>query len=263
MKFSIPVQLKTKQFKVELWFRNVSVAISAESKPNSQTRNVEFERSISGQQVHTTLTCDYLPQIQMSVILPEKYPSESKPKIHLSTFWLNEVQLDKLVDKLNELWDENFNTGVLFTWYNWIEENLLEYLEISDENNVITLNPAIECKVDLKNKENFDSTFVDKEDFIYKLLTYNFYEELEEFKRTPHCCTICVEVKLGNEFFRLNNCKHHFCFDCMESMCQMHVQEGTIQLLKFLSFRYFENCICFLLNIFLHVSVAQAKNAKN
>jgi len=232
LKFSIPVQLKTKKFQIELWFPNVSNSITETKPTNSQARNVEFARSVSGQQVHTTLICDYLPSIQMNVTLPEKYPSETKPKIHLSTYWLNEVQMEKIVDKLNYLWDENFNTGVLFTWYNWIEENLLEYLEISDENNVITLNPSIVCNTDLKNKNNFESTFIDKEDFIYKLLTYNFYEEQEEFKKTPHCCDICVEVKLGSEFFRLNNCKHQFCFDCMESMCQMHVQEGTIQLLK-------------------------------
>jgi len=91
LKFSIPVQLKSKQFKVELWFPNVPTEI-VEAKPNSQTRNVEFERSVSGQQVHTTLTCDYLPPIQMNVILPEKYPSESKPKIHLSTFWLTKCK---------------------------------------------------------------------------------------------------------------------------------------------------------------------------
>ncbi len=232
MKFNIPVQLKTKQVKVELWFPYALDACATEKKTNKPTKNVEFERSASGQQVFTTLTCDYLPPIQMSVLLPENYPSHSKPKIHLSTYWLNEMQLDKLVEKLNDIWDENYNTGVLFTWYNWIGENILEYLEIIDENNVITLNPSIVCRIDLKNKENFECLVVDKEDFIYKFLTYNFYEELDEFKRTSHCCNICVEVKLGSEFFRLSNCKHHFCFDCMELMCQMHVQEGTIQLLK-------------------------------
>lgn len=43
---------------------------------------------------------------------------------------------------------------------------------------------------------------------------------------------ICFDEKMGREFYRLNECKHHFCSDCLTSMCQMHVKEGTIQLLK-------------------------------
>jgi E3 ubiquitin-protein ligase RNF14 len=43
---------------------------------------------------------------------------------------------------------------------------------------------------------------------------------------------ICYDEKLGSEFFRLDECKHHFCVACMTDMCQMHVKEGTVQLLK-------------------------------
>ena len=61
---------------------------------------------------------------------------------------------------------------------------------------------------------------------------YNLIEELKEFQQSPQNCMICFDEKMGREFIRLDKCKHHYCHECMRSMCEMHVREGTIQLLK-------------------------------
>ena len=61
---------------------------------------------------------------------------------------------------------------------------------------------------------------------------YNYVEEVKSFRKSAHTCLICFEEKMGSEFYRLNECRHHFCVDCMTDMCRIHAKEGTIQLLQ-------------------------------
>ena len=67
---------------------------------------------------------------------------------------------------------------------------------------------------------------------IYEFLRHNFIEDNKDFNNSLQACQVCFDEKLGKDFFRLNDCNHFFCHDCLSSMCQMHVKEGTIQLLK-------------------------------
>lgn len=55
---------------------------------------------------------------------------------------------------------------------------------------------------------------------------------MKEFQQSMHNCMVCFDEKMGREFIRLDACGHHFCEACMRDMCEMHVREGTIQLLK-------------------------------
>lgn len=57
---------------------------------------------------------------------------------------------------------------------------------------------------------------------------HDFEVERKFFLQSMHTCDICFDEKLGQEFFRLNECSHHFCRECLTAYCQMHVKEGSV-----------------------------------
>lgn len=111
------------------------------SKSNKDPKKPSLERSISGRRAHTTIKCDFLVPIQLDAILPDSYPSETKPLFKITAEWLNRSQLSQLSLKLNEIWEENAGMHILFTWFEWIKTNLVEYLELFEEPNKIILTP--------------------------------------------------------------------------------------------------------------------------
>ena len=64
------------------------------------------------------------------------------------------------------------------------------------------------------------------------LSSYDREREAIEFVKSQQECALCFDEKQGNKFYRLSECRHHFCHDCMYMHCDMHVKEGTIQMLK-------------------------------
>jgi hypothetical protein len=243
-KLNIPIETSFKPLNVELWLpieKHCEFTDSAHMKQNIP----KFERSISGRRAHANLRCNYLTPLKMSITLPESYPSENEPIYTLQSIWLNKFQLNKLCAKLDEIWKENFNLPVLFTWFESIKTNLVEYLELFEQENNKLICMPLKLDIDFEegeiellktstqnNETRAHCTFNDSDSFIYEFLRHNYIEELREFNSSMQTCMICFDEKLGTEFFRLNECKHIFCVECMISMCQMHVKEGTIQLLK-------------------------------
>ena len=57
---------------------------------------------------------------------------------------------------------------------------------------------------------------------------YDCQKEWEEFVKGKHECNICFDEKSGSEFFRISECLHHFCRECMTEYCSMHVSDGTV-----------------------------------
>lgn len=56
--------------------------------------------------------------------------------------------------------------------------------------------------------------------------------QLEEFLKSEHTCGVCFMEYPGSQFHRLEECRHHFCHECMMEYCSMHVKEGTVQFLR-------------------------------
>ena len=68
-------------------------------------------------------------------------------------------------------------------------------------------------------------------DLIY-LVRYSLEKEMQEFTNAVHECCICFCTKSGKHFVRLNQCRHHFCKECITTYCTDHVKEGTVDSLK-------------------------------
>ena len=53
-----------------------------------------------------------------------------------------------------------------------------------------------------------------------------------EFCQTNHECHVCYDEKPGIQFFRMSDCEHKFCHDCMAAFCELHVTDGTVEELR-------------------------------
>ncbi|KAI8508708.1 E3 ubiquitin-protein ligase rnf14 [Branchiostoma belcheri] len=95
----------------------------------------------------TVIPVKYLPPIILHFQYPADYPSCSAPQFTLSCKWLTLQQLTLLCKHLDELWTENSGMEILFTWAQYLQEEALSTLGISDVLDVTW----IEEKVKMKN----------------------------------------------------------------------------------------------------------------
>lgn len=247
LEFRLPVKTPDISLKsAEVWItsQNLEPAL-IESINNEATtsksidttqKSIKLERSISGKKAHTAINCNYLPDISLSVELPCTYPSQTGANFRISSGWLNKEQLDKICKELDKIWIENDNMPILFTWTEWLSSSLFEFLDILIEPDTVIITPSCIDHQSSNHDELTDkraiSTFQNIDHLIYDFLRHNYVEEIKTFRKSMQQCMICFDEKLGSEFYRLQECKHHFCQDCMTDMCKMHALEGTIQLLK-------------------------------
>jgi len=77
-------------------------------------------------------TVKYLPPVKLEFSLPDNYPSLACPLYCISSPWLVEQQRKKLEEQLKYLWDEQGGGVILFTWLNFLQEELLEFLGIEE-----------------------------------------------------------------------------------------------------------------------------------
>ncbi|KAK7097998.1 E3 ubiquitin-protein ligase RNF14-like [Littorina saxatilis] len=77
------------------------------------------------------LTVKYLPPITLNFVLPWDYPSTQLPDFTLSCPWLTLQQLSKLCHRLDEIWEENKGDVILFHWFNFLENEAIDFLGIT------------------------------------------------------------------------------------------------------------------------------------
>jgi len=80
------------------------------------------------QQGKQNFTVKYLPPVKLEFSLPEDYPSQSCPLYCITCPWLLEEQRVKVEDQLKNLWEEQGGGVILFTWLNFLQEEMLEFL---------------------------------------------------------------------------------------------------------------------------------------
>jgi len=156
-----------------------------------------------------------LPPAVLELSLPKDYPSSSPPIFSIRAEWLDECQIKQASEQLLQIWQGYVGSPIVFVWCDFLANSLLEV--VTNSQGVIRLSASTEEEV---------------EDKLISILKYNQESEQRLFLEQEHTCGICLTEKSGREFFRLQNCKHHFCTECFESYCSIHVSEGTVQQLQ-------------------------------
>ncbi len=179
-----------KPIKIELWLpignTNEDELVSSGEVEHADDHDAKnkliLERSISGKRAHSVIHCSYLTPLTLNIFLPDSYPSETKPHYIISSEILNETQLHSLSIKLDEIWKENSNMSVLYTWFDWLQHNLVTYLDIFEAPNKIILTPlgldfnnqSDECN-QIINYDRINCLFEDPQEMFFSILRYGFF----------------------------------------------------------------------------------------
>eukprot|EP00039_Didymoeca_costata_P026187 m.15202 g.15202 ORF g.15202 m.15202 type:complete len:450 (+) comp5317_c0_seq1:355-1704(+) len=161
----------------------------------------------------TQLSLEVLPPIDLRFWLPPEYPTEAKPIIKLRCLWMRQTQLEMILTKLHELWDDT-QDAVLFAYAEFLKSESLELL-------------GIEKQLDLGevNQDNLNKITT----LARYLQEYNDVETKRIFDNSTVKCMVCFEEKKGEGCFRFIKCKHEFCKECITGYFETQIKEGDVR----------------------------------
>uniref|UniRef100_A0A2C9LBI4 RWD domain-containing protein n=1 Tax=Biomphalaria glabrata TaxID=6526 RepID=A0A2C9LBI4_BIOGL len=87
--------------------------------------NVPLLRSLSGQKFLCSFSVKYLSPLYLLVTFPASYPSKDAPHFDLQCPWLSKTQIACIGQVLEMLWAEGSQMPIIYTWVNWLENNLI------------------------------------------------------------------------------------------------------------------------------------------
>lgn len=82
---------------------------------------------LTGQRSIWSFEVTYLPPLCVHCTLPNSYPSSDPPSYAVSCVWMSPKQLTLVCQELDRLWTESSGMPILFSWIDWLQENLLRY----------------------------------------------------------------------------------------------------------------------------------------
>ncbi|KAK3090069.1 hypothetical protein FSP39_008938 [Pinctada imbricata] len=157
---------------------------------------------------------------------PESYAFPEKKKF---SKWSPELA-DNLIEQndealckaLDEVWRESLGLPILFTWIDWLKNNALSHLGLS--NHILLDESDPDDIIDTRAYSDCLDVMLTAD----QLLRYNQQQVDLIFQRDTHECPVCFIERLGRECVKFNECGHFFCLDCATDLCKHHVQEGSV-----------------------------------
>ncbi len=193
----------------------------------------------------------HLPPILLQVSLPSTYPSEQPPGVHLSAMWLTPSQLQQLQQHLLDMWNGASGFPICYTWVDWLQQDALEHLGISDSldlsqfasagtpdrshNNGCCQHAAgSDSEHDQQHLHHHDPCqSATPEEVLMNLLRFNAAEKQHAFRDGTWSCGICFEQFPGRSCVQASlQCGHVYCKGCMAQHCGLHVREGSLEFLR-------------------------------
>ena len=176
----------------------------------------------------------YLPEITLHFVLPSTYPASQPPTFSLVCKWLKHSQLTQLCTKLDEIWDENKGEVILFLWTNFLQNDLLDYLDISSP---LDLSNTVPCKTstsaDSESAHSADpraiQDILSQDVLLPAILDFNTKQSKLKFSTDLFTCNVCFSEKFGKQCFPFMQCQHVFCKDCVKSFFELQIKEGNVQ----------------------------------
>uniref|UniRef100_UPI00358F5290 E3 ubiquitin-protein ligase RNF14 isoform X2 n=1 Tax=Myxine glutinosa TaxID=7769 RepID=UPI00358F5290 len=219
----------------------------------------------SGEGQHKEVVCKVknLPPVMLHFELPKNYPSRSPPMFTLSCKWLTRAQLSKLCWNLDELWEQNCGSEIIFIWTQFLLEELLNFLEIESplalrvgqndtkgqqqqqqQHNINehdkteqssskahtsgSRSSKVKITVDHRAVQDVESVSVLYE----QILDYDRAQRQKAFDASLVSCQVCFGEKLGSACMLFLTCNHVCCCDCLRSFFEMCIEDGNVQNLK-------------------------------
>ncbi|TVU15921.1 hypothetical protein EJB05_39465 [Eragrostis curvula] len=129
--------------------------------------------------------------------------------------------VSQLCEMLDTIWSELPGQEVVYQWVEWLRNSSMSYIWFDGR---MMLGPDIVAR----NGDNRAiSRTLSLESVIPLMLSYSSNKQYQAFLDDLHMCMICLNQSKGSNFARLP-CQHLFCLKCMETLCRMHVKEGSV-----------------------------------
>ncbi|XP_053573143.1 E3 ubiquitin-protein ligase RNF14 [Bombina bombina] len=192
-------------------------------------------------------TVCYLPPIVLNFELPPDYPSTSPPIFTLSCKWLSPKQLSQLCQRLDELWEENVGSVVLFAWMQFLKEETLDFLKVESPYKLqvygyrtpirkLSSHKTDACSASANPKEETDIRAIQDVEsssaLIKFILDYNEAQQKKCFNSKSYMCNICFSEKLGSECTHFKDCHHVYCNCCLKDYFAIQIKDGQVHALN-------------------------------
>ncbi|XP_044460375.1 E3 ubiquitin-protein ligase RNF14-like [Triticum aestivum] len=134
---------------------------------------------------------------------------------------MDEHNVSLLCEMLDTIWAELPGQEVVYQWVEWIRNASLSHLWLDGK--IMLVHDIPTHKGDMRAISRDVSLDV----VIPSMLSYNSKKHYQAFLEDLHMCMICINQSKGSNFIKLP-CQHLFCVKCMETLCKMHVKEGSL-----------------------------------
>ncbi|XP_028322213.1 E3 ubiquitin-protein ligase RNF14 [Gouania willdenowi] len=217
-------------------------------------------------EMKTEYNVSFLPPLVLNFELPADYPSSSPPAFTLSSKWMTRTQMSALCRRLDELWEENQGCVILFTWSQFLKEEVLDFLGIQSPLEVIRMgskgaerrktdsaatalpscpfekpeemikditNEKCEEKLSCSQPDPRTVLLMDpRADLLPQLLDFDEVQRQKVFDSKVFSCAICFAEKLGSNCLCFKECQHVYCKACMTEYFQIQIRDGNVQCLN-------------------------------
>jgi E3 ubiquitin-protein ligase RNF14 len=165
-----------------------------------------------------------LPPLELFMLLPDKYPSNSGPLFMMpNTQYSNALFYEQLrnflYERLIEKWSED--SIILYECVYYIQEELipafLDSDSFSQKNSRFHRNSQGHIEIKYTSSNEFQKVF-----------DSSVEAQRRSFNMEEHQCKICFRKLLGDKFFFLSGCEHYFCLECIVSMVTLNFKNGEI-----------------------------------
>lgn len=177
---------------------------------------------------------EYLPPIRVYLHFPDDYPTKSRPNFYITNSWLSPWQVSLICQKLDEIWLTNEGQEVLYLWFEFLRNDLLNFLQIKDSLDISFLYMVHN---NLEDYFNLNLIFQNDVRAIYSPLYFNplkFFVHYDTLRRNIHfeknyyTCNICLEEYSGKSCMKFKDCSHVYCRNCMQEYVAIKINENTV-----------------------------------
>lgn len=158
----------------------------------------------------------HLPALQIRIQLPQGYPSKLPPRIELSSYpsWIPNVKLRALEREVVTLWTELGKDQVIYDYLDLLQQSAEDAFGLEPTDGTALNMPA---------------------DLEVALLDYDLKAKRTKFEESTFDCGVCLEPKKGAVCYRLQDCGHVFCIECLQSFYNNCITEGDVYSVKCLA----------------------------
>ncbi|KAI9742070.1 MAG: translation termination inhibitor protein itt1 [Cirrosporium novae-zelandiae] len=158
---------------------------------------------------------EHLPPLNLDIRLPEGYPTHHPPSFRLSTqyHWLPRGTLHKLEIKGKDQWEIIGRDQIVYDYIDDLRTAGDEVFGFSGSGTPFSLPQALKIA----------------------LLDFDIKAKRAIFEKGTFECGVCLEPKKGNLCYKLQQCGHVFCMECLRDYYNNCIQGGEIDNVKCLA----------------------------